>query len=90
MAEKWYAVYRASDGELLSVGTDIANPLPAGVTAVLLAEQPDFAKVEWEPGSRNMRPKPPPPPPPESQLDRIEKKLDDLLARIPATPRVVP
>ena len=27
----WFAVYRLSDGELVSVGTSVADPLPAGL-----------------------------------------------------------
>jgi hypothetical protein len=29
----WFAVYRTADGTLVSTGTVVANPLPAGLTA---------------------------------------------------------
>ena len=29
----WFAVYRISDGQLISVGTVIADPLPAGIAS---------------------------------------------------------
>jgi len=61
MDENWYAIYRSADGELLSVGTEVATPLPPGVTALLLAGEPDFAKVEWDIKAKNVKPRGAPP-----------------------------
>lgn len=43
----WYAVHDAA-GALLSIGTSLGDPLPDGLTALELAEQPDLALVEWD------------------------------------------
>lgn len=51
MADIWQAVYRNTTGELVSVGTVIANPLPAGFTAVVLAGQPT-ATQRWNATTR--------------------------------------
>lgn len=42
MAEQWYAVYRTADGELGSVGTVVADTLPAGYAKKAIP-QPDTA-----------------------------------------------
>ena len=36
----WYAIYRLSDGELVSVGTSVADPLPAGLGVTNLGANP--------------------------------------------------
>lgn len=46
MADQWYAVYRASDGELVSSGTVVANPLPAGLVKKRIAGPP--AERLWD------------------------------------------
>jgi hypothetical protein len=43
----WYAVHD-SDGRLRSVGTTLADPLPAELTAVVLAGEPDLAAQVWD------------------------------------------
>lgn len=84
MAETWFAIYREITGELVSVGTAVAEKLPTGLKAIPLTERPDFGKVQWDAATRTLKARPAPPPPPETQLDRIEAKLNDLLARLPA------
>lgn len=42
----WHAVHDAS-GALVSLGTVLADPLPAGLTAVALAGEPDPLTHEW-------------------------------------------
>ena len=37
----WYAVYRTSDGELLSIGSVVADPLPAGHAATEYVDRPE-------------------------------------------------
>lgn len=34
----WFAVYRLADGQLVSVGTTVADPLPAGLAVTNLGE----------------------------------------------------
>lgn len=36
----WYAVWRTADGELVSVGEVLANPLPAGLSTTNLGASP--------------------------------------------------
>jgi hypothetical protein len=36
----WLAVWRTADGALVSTGTVIANPLPAGLSSTSLGENP--------------------------------------------------
>lgn len=91
MAETWFAIYREITGELVSVGTAVAEKLPTGLKAIPLTERPDFGKVQWDAATRTLKARLAPPPPPETQLDRIEANitlvvslLNDLLARLPA------
>lgn len=80
--EQWFAIVDDATGELVSVGTVVAEKLSARLKALPLTEQPDFGKVRWDAASRTLKPTPEPPPP-ESQLDRIEAKLNALLSRLP-------
>lgn len=48
----WYAVHDES-GRLLSVGTTLADPLPDGLTAVVLAGEPDLASQQWDEAARD-------------------------------------
>jgi len=52
----WHAVYRTSDGQLMSVGDVIADPLPDGLASIEIAE-PDFSTHEWDAASRSFMPK---------------------------------
>jgi hypothetical protein len=56
MAEKWFAIVRKSNGTLYSVGTVVADPLPAEFHALPLEEQPDLGKVTWDPPTLAFRP----------------------------------
>lgn len=73
----WYAIHRNDNGELVSVGTEVADPLPAGLTALALAEQPSFRTHRWNAVARAMEPIPPP-------------TDDDLLAQQPRKVRLEP
>lgn len=73
----WYAVHRSDNGELVSVGTEVADPLPVGLTALALAEQPSFRTHRWSAVTRAMEPIPPP-------------TDDDLLAQQPRKVRLEP
>ncbi|MGE4163853.1 MAG: hypothetical protein AB7G23_19165 [Vicinamibacterales bacterium] len=58
----WFGVYREDTGDLVSLGTVVANPLPAGLAAQDLgATRPDLADAEWDPTLRAMKPRVRPP-----------------------------
>lgn len=44
----WYAVYRIVDGELYSIGTELASPLPADLNYKTLENEPDLSKIVWD------------------------------------------
>lgn len=47
----WYLVYRDSDGQAVSLGTEIADPLPEGLKAYELGEDlPE--RIDWDPATR--------------------------------------
>lgn len=48
---KWYAVVDNATGEAMSFGTQLADPLPAGMSAVEIAHQPD-EHDRWDPATR--------------------------------------
>jgi len=54
MAERWFAVCRRATGELVSSGTVVADPIPEGLEAILLAAQPDWAADEWDAATRTV------------------------------------
>lgn len=56
-----YAVYDTATGELRSVGTVVADPLPEGLAAVELDEAPDLAAHEWSPELLGFVPRTPDP-----------------------------
>lgn len=62
----WYAVYDERRGTLLSTGTVLADPMPAGVTAVALAGPPDWQTHAWNPTARAFDPRVPEAPPPSA------------------------
>lgn len=70
---KWFAVYREFDGELLSLGTVIADPLGRGLAKKLLSEPPARGLL-WNPRTLEFDPVPPRPP----EVDRVEEFLDAL------------
>lgn len=84
MAEQWWAIIDSRSGELHSVGTVVADPLPRGRSAVALAGQPDWRTDLWDAASRAIVPRPTPPPP----ADRVDDILNDpdilLVATVPA------
>lgn len=54
MADQWHAVYRAADGELVSVGTVLPAALPAGLASVALARAPDWSRDSWDPETQTL------------------------------------
>lgn len=71
----WCAVYRVSSGELISLGTVIANPLPAGLAVTEIGSGPPNVTQQWDPSTRQFVPRPPPVPGP----------VDDLRLKSPST-----
>lgn len=67
----WYAVYETATGRLHSIGDQVANPLPDGLTAAPLASAPDLSNVMWDNVARAFTSRPAP-----VLIDR----LDDLRA----------
>lgn len=56
----WYAVHRSDNGELVSVGTEVADPLPAELTALALTGEPSFRTHRWNAATRALELIPPP------------------------------
>lgn len=52
----WYAIYRTSDGVLISTGTVIADPLPDGLASVELGEAFDQSGKIWNPTTYTFAP----------------------------------
>lgn len=68
----WQVVYRVADGEIVSVGTVIADPLPRGLAKKSIAGPPGH--VDWNPDTLDWDERPPPPP----DVDRVEEFLAKL------------
>lgn len=58
MAEQWWAVID-STGEAVSFGTVLADPLPAGLVALKVTQQPD-EKKRWDAATKALVDVPPP------------------------------
>lgn len=54
----WFAVVKRSDGQLVSVGTVIASPLPAELEAITLPGRIDSATQRWDAATRTVVAKP--------------------------------
>lgn len=48
----WVALYESASGRLISLGTVVVSPLPAGVATLALPGPPDFSTTEWNAASR--------------------------------------
>lgn len=55
----WHAVYRSDSGELVSIGTVVAAPLPPEMASIALAAEPDRQHEQWNAITRAFEPKPP-------------------------------
>ena len=67
---RWYAVINSSTGQALSYGTEIADPLPAGTTAVVIDHQPGTDE-QWDPATRSVVARAPVPDPLQPKRDRL-------------------
>jgi len=55
--EKWFAVVVKADGEAVSFGTDLADPMPDGLEAIEIDHQPGPDEL-WDPATRTVVPRP--------------------------------
>lgn len=55
----WYAIYQNTTGDLVSLGTVIANPLPEGMASVEVGESQPIG--EWNPATHAFEAPPTPP-----------------------------
>ncbi len=72
----WYAVYHAASGELVSYGTDVADPLPEGLAVREIGEQPPGRSEMWDTEQIAYVPRPPlpdelPSAPPEETMATV-------------------
>jgi hypothetical protein len=60
MAEQWWAIHDDTTGELRSVATVPADPLPPGLAKTVLADRPNIGTHRWNTTTRGFEPIPPP------------------------------
>jgi hypothetical protein len=58
----WYAVYETVTGLLRSLGSTLADPLPAGLSVKEYAERPDTTTLQWDAVTRDFVTRPVVPP----------------------------
>jgi hypothetical protein len=62
--QNWHLLYNTTTGQSVSIGTVIADPLPAGITALPLSdaegEGMQNGTLIWDAASRSLIPTPPP------------------------------
>ncbi len=73
----WFAGYRESDGELVSLGTVIADPLAPGL-AKKLQPGPSKTRTTWNTTTLQFVDKPPHP----ADVDRVDEFMDTLSFRL--------
>ncbi len=78
----WFAVYQESDGELVSLGTVLAGPLPAGL-AKSPFDGPLVKGQRWNPATLTFERAPADPP----KIDRVAEFLAALNGRSDASLR---
>ena len=73
--QNWHILYNNTTGASVSVGTVIADPLPAGITALPLTnEQGEGLRngsLKWDEATRTLVPTPPPAKTAEEWLDSV-------------------
>jgi hypothetical protein len=64
MTMNWHLLYNTATGQSVSIGTVIADPLPAGITALPLSDEQgeglQNGSLIWDAASRSLIPTPPP------------------------------
>jgi hypothetical protein len=62
--QNWHLLYNSTTGQSVSIGTVIADPLPAGITALPLSDAEgeglQNGSLKWDAASRSLIPTPPP------------------------------
>jgi hypothetical protein len=62
--QNWHLLYNTASGQSVSIGTVIADPLPAGITALPLTDKQgeglQNGSLIWDDASRSLIPTPPP------------------------------
>jgi len=62
--QNWHLLYNSTTGESVSIGTVIADPLPAGITALPLTDEQgeglQNGSLIWDAATRTLIPTPPP------------------------------
>jgi hypothetical protein len=62
--QNWHLLYNTTTGESVSIGTVIADPLPAGITALPLTDEQgerlQNGTLIWDAATRTLIPTPPP------------------------------
>jgi hypothetical protein len=62
--QNWHILYNTESGQSVSIGTVIADPLPAGITALPLTDEQgeglQNGNFIWDAASRSLIPTPPP------------------------------
>jgi hypothetical protein len=62
--QNWHLLYNTTTGQSVSIGTVIADPLPAGITALPLTDEQgqglQNGSLIWDAASRTLVPTPPP------------------------------
>jgi hypothetical protein len=62
--QNWHLLYNTTTGESVSIGTVIADPLPAGITALPLTDEQgegmQNGSLIWDAATRSLIPTPPP------------------------------
>jgi hypothetical protein len=71
----WFAVIESATGVLVSEGTVLADPMPAHLEAIELADRINWLVERWDAATRTVVPKPAPLP----DVDRVE----EFIARVP-------
>jgi hypothetical protein len=60
----WHILYNTATGQSVSIGTVIADPLPAGITALPLTDAEgeglQNGSLQWDAATRSLIPTPPP------------------------------
>jgi hypothetical protein len=73
--QNWHLLYNTTTGESVSIGTVIADPLPAGITALPLSDAEgeglQNGSLIWDAATRTLIPTPPPAVTAEEHLDAV-------------------
>ena len=71
----WHILYNKTTGQSVSIGTVIADPLPAGITALPLTDEQgeglQNGSLIWDAASRTLIPTPPPSVTAEEHLESV-------------------